>query len=234
MPAAFWAPDVQKECRPARIQACAAKGQAAHTRAGLNNAVRSPWRGGQALLGSTSPPPACPGRRPRPLPPTAPARCRGGGSGGRSPLREGPLRLRGGFPPWPSTRCATLDAPRDPNAVSALTAPATGRDSLPCPRPSEPLSSTGTRVKSRTRAGEWAPGCKVHNKLREGRGIPRSRHPFLRLWATRTAVTGDVGGRIRPLVPRVRDCRDGGASEAVQCPHPSHGGEDASPRKGGR
>lgn len=54
----------------------------------------------------------CQARPPRAsLPLTAPARCHGGGSAGRSRPRGCPSRLPGGRLPWRSTRCANPDGP---------------------------------------------------------------------------------------------------------------------------
>ena len=45
------------------------------------------------------------------LPPTEPARCRGEGSGGRTPPRGCPWTVPGWSRPWPSIRCASRASP---------------------------------------------------------------------------------------------------------------------------
>lgn len=149
------------------------QGQAAHVGIRPNNPIHTPLTRRPGSAGEHSPPTPVPAhpprRRPRPLPLTVPARCRDGGSGGRSPLRGCPSRLPGVCPPWPSTRCAIRGVPGNPHSVSERPA------WPPWPWPPE-AELRGGRGSSPTRGKTTGDG-----ELREGRGRVTAglllRHP---------------------------------------------------------
>lgn len=166
------------------------------------------------------------------LPPTGPARCHGGGIGGRSPLHECPSRLPEECPPWQSIRCAILDAPRDAN--KPVTDRPTLSPGLQLPRVHDPqnlwalweqtlcsnVNNSGEPLLSRSQhALQAEAGLRLTSPPEPPSPGPEAgaKTPSPRLWAIGTVVTGNVRGWTRL---QQRGPRGHGGSEAVRPPAP--------------